>query len=57
MEYGSKSLGKISTKTDSLPGSNQEWGSHFWQGLMEVKKFFWQHCRVQVGNGARTRFW
>jgi hypothetical protein len=24
---------------------------------MEVKKFFWQHCRVQFGNGARTSFW
>jgi hypothetical protein len=32
MEYGSKSLGKISTKTDYLPGSNQEWGLTFLAG-------------------------
>jgi hypothetical protein len=30
--------------------------SHFWQGLMEIKKFFWQHYKVQVGDGAKTNF-
>jgi hypothetical protein len=30
--------------------------SHFWQGLMEVKKFFWQHCKIQIGDGAKTSF-
>jgi hypothetical protein len=29
MEYGSKSLGKIPPKTNSLPDSNQEWGFTF----------------------------
>ena len=31
--------------------------SHFWQGLMDVKKLFWPCCKIIVGNGARTRFW
>jgi hypothetical protein len=31
--------------------------SHFWQGLMDIKKLFWKNCRVQVRNGIKTRFW
>jgi hypothetical protein len=23
---------------------------------MEIKKFFWNYCRVQVGNGLKTSF-
>jgi hypothetical protein len=44
----SKTLGQVESK----PGD-----SHFWQGLMEVKKFFWPCCKIIVGNGESTRFW
>ena len=48
-KYLSKyTLGQVEAK----PGD-----SHFWQGLMDVKKLFWPCCRICVGNGARTRFW
>jgi hypothetical protein len=33
MEFGKKSLGKISPKETSLPGSNQEWGLTFLGGV------------------------
>jgi hypothetical protein len=57
MEYGSKSLGKIPPKTNSLPETVTKNGdSHSWQGLMEIKNFFWQHCRVQVGMELEQAF-
>jgi hypothetical protein len=31
--------------------------SCFWQGLLEIKHFFWNYCRVQVGDRLRTSFW
>jgi hypothetical protein len=44
----SKTLGQVESKHGD---------SHFWQGLMEAKKFFWPCCKIIVGNGESTRFW
>jgi hypothetical protein len=59
-EYGiwQKILRKKYLQTQTLCQAVTKNGdSHFWQGLMEVKKFFWQHCKVQIGDGAKTIFW
>jgi hypothetical protein len=37
-----KTLGQVEVK----PGD-----SHFWQGLMEVKKLSWPCCRIVIRNG------
>jgi hypothetical protein len=31
--------------------------SHFWQGLMDVKRLFWPCTKIKVGDGQRCRFW
>jgi hypothetical protein len=31
--------------------------SHFWQGLMDVKRLFWPCIKIKIGDGTRTRFW
>jgi hypothetical protein len=31
--------------------------SHFWSGLMEVKKLMLERGRFKVHDGAQTRFW
>ena len=31
--------------------------SHFWQELVEVKRYFWPCVRVIVGDGRKTSFW
>jgi hypothetical protein len=30
--------------------------SHFWQGLMDVKRPFWPCIRIKVGDGTKTKF-
>jgi hypothetical protein len=31
--------------------------SHFWEGLLKVKEFFFCFCRKNIGNSKMTRFW
>jgi hypothetical protein len=31
--------------------------SHFWQGLLEVKTFFLNCCKFQIGDGRSVSFW